>query len=146
VDVEPDPIVEALVPPSGQGDPPDVVALIGFVGQSPGGGPRLFKDPHLKVYMDLLPNEVVHQHKIPAEQDEFGGRSVLWVDSESLSAPLLTDLTERLQAEFLVGPIAARALMPQTRGEVADRLTFIALPSVERRITTPYITYGHCCA
>ena len=98
------------------------------------------------VYMDLLPNEVVHQHRIPAEQDEFGGRSVLWVDSESLSAPLLTDLTERLEAEFLVGPIAARALMPQTRGEVADRLTFIAGPSVEQRVTTPYISHGRCCA
>jgi hypothetical protein len=92
----------------------DVVALVGFLGEGPEGHRRLYSDPELRVGMDIRSEAIVHRHDVPAEHDELGGRSVIWVEREAMRArPIEEESAERLEATFLTGPLASGMQLPE---------------------------------
>jgi hypothetical protein len=123
VELEPDDLVARLTTETDT--IADVVALVGFLGVGSAGHCRLYADPELSVSMDIAPENIVHRHRIPAEQDALGGRSVIWVKREAMDAPLVEEPAEQLEAEFLTGPLAKGIQLPRTRADLAELQTFI---------------------
>jgi hypothetical protein len=109
--LEPDRVVEALVPDPAAG-PPDVTVLRGFLGRSPDDGVwRLFVTAALDEYIDIPESEILHSEKLPDD-----GGTVLWV-AKTLELNYVRVQAQRVQAEFLGGPVtSARAAMPPTPG------------------------------
>ena len=117
-DFTPDPIFDLI------GREPDVVALIGFVDDT-GDNIRLFQDPELRVWMDIPKNEVVERHRIAAEEDLLGGRSLVWVHGARMREPIDSRLRQSLTEAFLIGEFAADALLPKTLEDAAELLTLL---------------------
>jgi hypothetical protein len=128
LDLDPDAIVDRLAPESGE--PPDVVALEGFLGTGPEGFVRLYCDPELKIFIDVAIGDVVHRYRIPEEQGAYGERSVIWVKGERMRTRLPQEVPTAVANEFLLGPFAIERLLPETLGEAVNYLTF-----VERKVT-----------
>lgn len=117
-DFTPDPIFDHI------GREPDVVVLIGYLDDAE-DHIRLFCDPELRVSMDIPKSEVVESHRIAAEQDLLGGRSMVWVNAEYMQSPIDSQLRQSVAEAFLVGDFASESLLPENREEAAERLTFI---------------------
>lgn len=123
--LEPDRVVEALVPDPAAG-PPDATILRGFLGRSPEDGVwRLFVTAALDEYVDIPEDAILHSEKLPDD-----GGTVLWV-RKTLELTYSRVQSQRVQAEFLGGPVtaAARAAAPQAAPQPAPSLG-IACPSV----------------
>jgi hypothetical protein len=118
-DFTPDPIFAML---EGQ---PDVVVLIGYMDDDRGDHVRMFQDPELRVWMDIPRTAVVERHRIPAEVDLLGGRTMLWVNADVMRAPIDSGLQQSFAEAFLIGEFAAEVLVPATLEEAAYRLTFM---------------------
>jgi hypothetical protein len=125
VDLEPDDLVARLKPKIDEAT--DVVALVGYVGEGADGHCRLYADPELRASVDIPVKAIVHRHRIPAEQDTTGGRSVIWVQREAMRAPLVQESEDRLQSSFLSGPVASAAQLPQTLGDLAEELNLVSM-------------------
>jgi hypothetical protein len=117
-DFTPDPILDLI------GREPDVVALIGYVDDAD-DHIRLFRDPELRVWMDIPKSEVVERHRIAAEEDLFGGRSLVWVRGPRMREPIDSGLRQSMMEAFLIGEFAAEVLLPETLEDAAERLTFL---------------------
>jgi hypothetical protein len=136
-DLSPDEIVEAVL---GRDAPKDLITLVGFLGDSEvSGHHRLFVDPALTRWLDVPDADVVHRHHVPAEQETYGGRSVLYVKREAV---LLKGevTTADAEAQFLGGGDAsALCCEPDERGLVCRPAPVHA--------ATKLITAGgrHCC-
>jgi hypothetical protein len=118
---------DALVEQGAQepGTTADVVALVGFLGEGTGGHCRLYADPELRVGWDIRSEDIIQRHIIPAEHHEVGGRSVIWVEREAMPArPVVEEPAERLEARFLIGPLASGMQLPETRPGLAEPLAF----------------------
>ena len=127
-DLRPDRIVEAVL---GRDAPSNLITLIGFLGESSvRGHHRLFVNPALTCWLDVPDADIVYRHRIPEEEDKYGGRSVLYVKREAV---LLKGevTTAEAEAEFLDGDDA-----PAVRCEPDDRL-FIC------RVLAPYSKTPH---
>jgi hypothetical protein len=114
---------EALVVQE-SGTTADLVELVGFLGEGPEGHRRLYADPERKVGMDIRSEDIVYRHGIPAEHDELGGRSVIWVEREAMRAwPVEEEEpAERLQATFLTGPLASGMHLPEARAGLVEAM------------------------
>lgn len=122
-DLEPDAHVSRLL--SESGDTEDVVPLVGFVGgEMRPGHVRFYANPSLSRWIDVPRAEIVYRHRVTAEHDELGGRSIIFVRRAAMDAEFTAAPPERLQAEFLEGPFSAEPLLPQTLLEAANLLTF----------------------
>jgi hypothetical protein len=116
-DFTPDPIFDFI------GREQDLVALIGFVDDAD-DHIRLFQDPELRIWMDIPKSEVVERHRIAAENDKLGGRSMVWVHGARMREPIDSGVRQSLTEAFLIGEFAAEVLLPETLEDAAERLTF----------------------
>jgi hypothetical protein len=122
LDLEPDELPSRL----GAGEQPaDVVRLVGFLGPKVGDAHRLYANERFDSWLDISPEDILHRHRIPPEQDAFGGRTMLFVKGEAMRRPVQQDTADRLAGEFLSGPFSAEPLLPATLGDAALRLTFL---------------------
>jgi hypothetical protein len=105
--LEQDEIIARLVPdPS---DPPDVVVMVGFLGESP--KPkfwRLYQTLDLKDYAEIAEEDIVYSQSLTTELQPLGG-TVIWIKS---GARLKYSQSEsRLaEAEFMQGDITRNFL------------------------------------
>jgi hypothetical protein len=98
-----DPIVSALVPDPGQG-PPNATVLEGYLGKSTDAGRwRLYLTPQLDQWVELEDGDILHSEKLA---DEQGSR--VWV-RQGVELTHVQANAQRVQAEFLAGPIAGAA-------------------------------------
>jgi hypothetical protein len=125
VDLEPDAIVAQLM--SEDDASTDLVALVGFLGEGLEGHCRLYATPELRTSIDIPIAAIVHRHRI--EQDELGGRSVIWVKAEAMQPPPVAEPAQDVEAKFLAGPLASGIQLRGTSLELAKLLGFrSALP------------------
>lgn len=101
VDLAPDTIADAQ---QRDGKTRDLVTLCGFLGTSDAADHvRLFTDPAFQCWVDICEGDIRHRQHLPAEQDAFGGRSIVWANSEvRLVQGEVT--TADAEAKFLTGP------------------------------------------
>jgi hypothetical protein len=98
-----DRIVEALVPDPAKG-PPNTTVLHGYLGRGTEGGTwRLYISPQLDQWIELDEAEILHSEKLP---DDQGTR--VWVRAGT-ELQVAQASAQRVQAEFLSGPIAGAA-------------------------------------
>jgi hypothetical protein len=138
--LEPDPIVEALVPDPAQG-PPDATVLFGYLGKSTTDGIwRLYLDRALTRWVEIPDAEILH-----SEQDERGTR--VWVP-KTLDLRYVRVESSEMQAGFLTGSIverrlaAAAAAFPSVAGLTPSPLCLPSpyCPSQIDRCPTPQCT------
>jgi hypothetical protein len=122
LDLEPDDLPARLA--LGE-QPPDVVPLVGFLGPKVGTAHRMYANERFDAWLDIEEQDIVHRHRIPAERDAFGGRTVLFVKGDAMKRPLREDTADRLAGEFLSGPFSSEPLLPKTLGDAANQLTFL---------------------
>jgi hypothetical protein len=135
VDVESDALVEPITQESGM--VAYVVSLVGFLGEGPEGHCRLYADPELRAGWDIRSEDIVHRDIIPAEHDEIGGRSVIWVEREAMRARTVEEEpAQRLEAAFLTGPLASGIQLPERRPGFAEPLaaTKGSMCKISRRV------------
>jgi hypothetical protein len=97
-----DEVVARLVPDAA--DPPDVVAMIGFLGRSARRGFwRLYHTLDLKNYVEIAEEDIVHSQSLTNELQHLGG-TVIWIKS---GARLKYSRSEsgRAEAGFMQGEI-----------------------------------------
>jgi hypothetical protein len=131
-----DELVDDVLEPAG--GPQALSVLIGFFGQSDiSGHRRLYTHHTFRQWLDIPDADIVHRRRIPAEQDVFGARSVLWVRGGSLMVRgELT--TAEVEARFLSGSLSASVRSPLD----VERFGIIAPPpdDVEDFAASPAMT------
>jgi hypothetical protein len=133
------PLVDALRPDPTQ-PPADVAVLQGFLGKSPTEGVwRLYLTPALDEYVEIPESDIVHAQDLPD-----GGGTIVWVP-KSLSLPHTRTQSQQVQADFLSGAIAARALpsAASPAGQVTPTImhpTTTVIPSIGIVCPTPTAT------
>ena len=86
-------------------------ALCGYLGESDADGcRRLFTDPTLTSWVDIVEEAIRYRWRVPGEQGGYGGRSVVWVDN---GVPLVEGEVTIANAEsdFLSGPWSSQMLI-----------------------------------
>lgn len=110
--LQPDPVVDALVPDPSQGAPGTTV-LHGYLGKSPTEGVwRLYLDPALTEYVEVPEADIQHSETLP----DASGTSI-WVLSTTPLKHVRTE-TQDVQAEFLGGAITDELLATRPAGPV----------------------------
>jgi hypothetical protein len=105
--LEPDKLVEVLAPDGAQ--PPDVRALIGFLGTSTRRGYwRLYFTLMLDEYVEFAANDVLHGLSVDRSRGRPGG-TVIWV-RRAANLQHVRTVSREAQADFLGGDIAAAFL------------------------------------
>lgn len=105
--LQPDPVVDALMADPTQG-PPGTTVLTGFLGKSPNEGKwRLYLDPGLTEYVEVPEADIKHSETLP----DASGTSI-WVLSTTPLTHVRTQ-TQDVQAEFLGGAITDELLAVQ---------------------------------
>ena len=126
--LQPDPVVEALVSDPAQG-PPGTTVLSGFLGKSPIAGVwRLYLTATLDEYVEIPESDIQHSETLP----DASGTNVWVINATSLKH--VRTQTQDVQAEFLGGAITDEML--------AGAAT--AAPTPLDQIQTPAITFGGC--
>jgi hypothetical protein len=100
-----------------------VVALLGFADTwDQGSTLRLYPDVAYQRWMDIPTADI----KAKAPYDDLG-RTVVWVDRDSLNQPLFIDDTiELLDGRYAGAPISTWALIPDSRYVAAQLLELVA--------------------
>lgn len=130
------PLVDALRPDPNQ-PPPDVTVLQGFLGKSPTDGAwRLYLTSALDEYVEIAESNILHSQTLPD-----GAGTIVWVP-KSLSLSHIKTHSQQVQADFLSGAIAARALpttasTPGTIQPTVMRPTATVIPSLHAICPTP---------
>jgi hypothetical protein len=111
--LQPDPVVEALIPDPAQGPPPGTTVLHGYLGKSSTEGVwRLYLDPSLSEYVEIPEADIQHAETLP---DTSG--SSIWVINTTSLKHVRTE-TQDVQAEFLGGDITDELLATSPAGVV----------------------------
>ena len=98
------------------------VALVGFAEWWDPDNLRLYPDHAYQRWMEIPKTDI----RAKAQYDDVG-RTVVWVDRDSLNEPLFQDGTiEQLDQMYAGAPISTWALIPATRFVAADLLDLIA--------------------
>jgi hypothetical protein len=93
--------------------------LIGFLGESDAHGyHRLFTEPSFMHWIDVPDDSIVHRRRIPAEQDAFGGRSILWVADGALLLKGEVISTAEAEGDFLTGAWSTKARFTPDDGDL----------------------------
>jgi hypothetical protein len=135
-DLKQDEVIARLVPDPA--DPPDVIAMVGFLGKSP--KPkfwRLYQTLDLKDYVEIAEDDIVQSQSLKNERQPLGG-TVIWVRS---GARLQNSRSESRMAEadFMQGDIT-RKFLGETGMEGLGR------SGVNIVLTTNTLTgQGACC-
>lgn len=113
MDLEQDEVITRLVPDPA--DPPDVVALAGFLGRSPRAGFwRLYRTLDLKDFVEIAEDDIVHSEPLGSDSRPLAG-TLVWVAN---GAEIKHTQSETAQAEFLQGDITS-GYLAQARAEGA---------------------------
>jgi hypothetical protein len=130
VDLEPDRIVTELEGVT-DADTPELVALIGFLGDDPGDDPdapehvRLYADPHLFRWLQLPRASIKKRERLSEETAEVGPATKVWVDAAVLREEY-PGRPEKLQVEFLQDRAELGIEPPMNAFEAADYMTLMA--------------------
>jgi hypothetical protein len=137
-DLSPDEIVRGLQHEGG--GPQDVSVLCGFLGESDAPGyHRLFTDPALKHWVDIPDDAIRYRHRVPDEQDGYGGRSVVWVANGAVLVRGAVTIAGA-EADFLIGPWSAGACW-----QPCDQAVTYAKPVSAVAAASPAATSKGCC-
>jgi hypothetical protein len=100
-----------------------VVALLGFADEwGEGGNLRLYPEHAYQRWMDIPIDDI----RARTQYDE-AGRTIVWVDRDSLNEPLFVDGTiDELSEKYAGAPISTWALIPDSRYTAAQMLNLIA--------------------
>lgn len=121
--LEPDPLVEALLPDPSAG-PPNVIVLQGRLGRSTTEGVwRLYTSETLDVYVELPESEIRYTRRLPGDAGV-----IVWVSASD--EVRVVNTTRRVQADFLGGAITAAGL--PSGGAPADAFGRLAPPPTSR--------------
>jgi hypothetical protein len=83
-----DPLPDALRDPNeGLVGGPDVVVLVGYLGDGRDGNMRVYRDPELNHYVEF-PEASIRRRETIDNPDEFGARSAVWVDRDVMTADI----------------------------------------------------------
>ena len=137
-DLKQDEVIERLVPDPA--DPPDVIAMIGFVGKSTRARFwRVYHTLDLKNYVEIAEDDIVHSQSLTTDQQRLGG-TVIWMRA---NARLRYSRNESRQAEadFIRGDITRNFLAATG----AEGLARIIGPNVVFTTNTRYGP-GACCS
>jgi hypothetical protein len=89
--------------------PPDVRALVGFLGKSPRDGRwRLYLTLELKEYVEFSEEDVLYSQSLRTEQNPLGG-TIVWIERDA-KLQHIRATPVRAQAEFLEGEVTQRFL------------------------------------
>jgi hypothetical protein len=126
--------------------PQALSVLTGFLGESDADGyHRLFTDQTFKYWIDIPDHAIRHRRRIPAEQEAFGGGSMLWVDEGALLVSGEVISTADAETSFLTGELSTKARFTP---DDAD-LTFAPPPETEAEAGAgspqPSPQGPHCC-
>ena len=104
VDLEPDELVADLVDRAG--DAPDLIQLVGFIGEAHGEGAedrlRIYADKELVRWIEVDRTAVHRRERIPEEdRDTHAPMSVVWVETDHLRNTRFESRPARLPMEFL---------------------------------------------
>ncbi len=115
--LEQDKLVEMLAPDAAQ--PPDVRALVGFLGRSTRRGYwRLYFTLALDEYVEFAETDVVHAISVDRSHGRLGG-TVVWV-RRAANLQHTRTVSREAQADFLGGEIAAAFLGRSTMPALAS--------------------------
>ncbi len=132
-DLDPDELVAGLEQEPGEA--PDLTALIGYVGPSPGdrGGThvRLYEDESLRRWVELEKSAVRRRVRLREDKEAVAPRSIVWVETNSLLEPF-AGRPDKLALEFL-GPDAELYIEPPLNKLEATEYM---------KMSADYYTYG----
>jgi hypothetical protein len=105
------------------GETEPAVALLGFVGDGRDANHiRLYPDVAYQRWMDIPTSDIVDSSEFDAQ-----GRTVVWVDRDSLNQPLFTpDTIQALDGRYAGPWISTWALIPDSRYVAAQLLDLVA--------------------
>ena len=119
------PIVERLVedPNSDRRETVEVMALVGFVGQGRGGEVRMHSDLNFQRYMDFPPDAIIDSAPL---DDTEGGRTVVWVRSETMFEPAFSEEAAAVLEGLLLGGLMSTwPFIPGSRYVAAQLLDLV---------------------
>jgi hypothetical protein len=119
---------------------PDLVALIGFLGEAPNGDPRLFADDSMNRWIQLRADDIVARERLPEGPGGYAPRTVIWVKGNVMRAEFGEEVPERLQLEFLNDRAELWFEPPRSLLEVAQYLKIeadLAYYGMTRRTRRP---------
>jgi hypothetical protein len=112
-DLDPDSIADDLAP---GGEEPDVVAMVGFLGESARQDHvRFFLDPELALWFDIPVEHVKRRQRLPLDGHAAAERTVLWIAGEWMRRRLFDEEQINSMAEsFMIGSFALTQALPDT--------------------------------
>ena len=126
-DFEPDDVVTNLE--SARGDDPDVVGLVGYVGEAQGDNAddriRIYADPSLRRWIEVDKANVAAREKLEQPRSGLSAPSLVWVDGAPLREEF-AEAPERLQLEYLDDRAELYFEPPRSLFEAADYMTMSA--------------------
>ena len=122
---EPDPLVERLTRAANETE--DVVALVGYVGPNREGNLRIYADHHLQRWLEIPAGKVKDSIRIDGD-DPFGGRTVIWVERDTMTAEVFdAEVLSALDQRFLGSArMSTWPLIPDSRIVAAEMLGLLA--------------------
>jgi hypothetical protein len=124
---QPDPLVARLLKNANETE--DVVALVGFVGAQREGNLRLYPDRNLQRWLEIPATNVKDSIRIDTD-DPLGGRTVIWVDRDSMTAKVFDDGALAALEEHFEGGVdgwmSTWQLIPDNRYVAAEMLDLLA--------------------
>jgi hypothetical protein len=119
---EPDPLVTRLTTPEDEHATEDVVALVGFIGPQREGHFRIYADRHLQRWLEIPVDSVKDSIRIDTD-DELGGRTIIWVEREVMTAEVFDPaVMEAMTSFFRDGWMSTWPLIPDDRLVAAEIL------------------------
>jgi hypothetical protein len=107
---------------------PDVVVLVGYLGDGRDGKMRIYRDPELNHYVEF-PEASIHRRETIDKPDEFGARSAVWVDRATMTEDLgLGDAVQQALADKGVGTRVPRTLL-----DAAQDMNILCRPMTKSR-------------
>lgn len=135
-DFTPDAVVANLE--TARGDNPDVVGLVGYVGEAQGENAddriRIYADPSLRRWIEVDKANVVARETLRQPRGELSAPSLVWVDGPPLREEF-AEAPERLQLEYLDDRAELYLEPPRSLFEAADYMTMSA--DYQYAMTTP---------
>jgi hypothetical protein len=136
-DLDPDSIADELAP---RGEEPDVVAMVGFLGESAAPNHvRFFLDPELALWFDIPVEHVKRRQRLPLDGHAPAERTVLWIAGEWMRRPLFNEAQiNSMAGSFMIGSFALSQALPETVEAAMEDVEARRSPRCVTTMCTPH--------